>query len=240
MKLIPSVLLISFVLLLASAGTWATYSDSAISSINTLTAGTMDLFLTDGTENANAQWTMVGGAPGDSANGGDIRIHNLGSVEANHVELKFILEKYEDNNGNLGDGCISGPESDTDLSGPGDMAKDIVVDNLKYSVFNGGVVSKEIKLVYTSGKTYHYDHTYLSDTNGNGFIDLEDLSTTTFDNLPAPKALNRDKPNYNDYTQLDMALSFLDNEDPSNPQNYCQGDIINMIVEVTLNQDASQ
>lgn len=240
MKVIPSVLLISFVLLLASAGTWASFTDVETSSGNTLTAGTMDLFLTDGTKNPNAQWTMVGGAPGTPANGGDIRIHNLGSIEADHIELKFNLEKYEDNNGNIEDGCIPGPESDTDQSGTGNMAEDIVVDNMKYSVFNNGGISKEIKLVWYSGSNYHFDSNYLSDTNGNGFIDLEELSAATFDKLPAPKALNSDEPNYNDYSQLDMSLLFFDTKDPNNPQNYCQGDVINMIIEVTLNQKANQ
>ncbi|MDO9516635.1 MAG: hypothetical protein Q7J10_01160, partial [Methanosarcinaceae archaeon] len=77
------------------------------------------------------------------------------------------------------------------------------------------------------------------DTNLNGYIDLEDLENpiNTLVDLTAPISINAAGPNYIDYTQLSMAINLIDT---GVSQNEFQGDIIDMTITVTLNQDESQ
>ena len=242
MKTIYSAILsIALISLLAGAGTFAAFADSEISSGNSLTAGTFDLYLTDGNPNPNAQWTLSQGSPGDTCGGvRDITLHNVGSCAADHAEISFSLDKYEDNDGDLATGFSDGPESDTDQSGVGGMAESFVVDSMSYQFVEDGntLDDKCIDLVWYSVGSYHYNDNYLNDINGNGYIDLDDLSNTVLDDLPAPKALNGGATG-NDYSRLDMCLSFWDTDLNGN-QNDFQGDIIDMTVEVTLNQNANQ
>jgi len=235
-RTLTSLVIIGLVALMAGTGTYAWFTSTATSTGNTFTAGTLDIYLTDGQPNPNAQWCIAQGAPGESQVHNDIRIHNLGSLDGNHVEIRFDLDEYEDNDGNLTNGCAPGPDSDSNLTGTGDMASELKVETMEYTVVVGGVSTQIIDLVWYNGK-YKYNHTYLTDWNDNGYIDLDDLKLTTLDDLPAPKALDAMSPDYTDYTEFDMAVSLIDT---GFPQNDFQGDIIDMTVKVTLNQDESQ
>ena len=239
-SILSAILTIALALVLVGTGTYAYLTDTETSSDNTLTAGTFDLLLTDGNPSPNAQWTISQGAPGADPLGaeGDIRIHNLGSIEAHHIEITFYLDKYEDDNGDCDGGCTPGPESDTDQTGVGSMASALKVYDMKYREVISGSTVQTINLV-SINSGYYYNPAYLTDTNGNGYIDLADLENpiNDLDNLPKPTALNAGTPNYTDYTQFSMSISL---EDTGLPQNDFQGDIIDMTVEVTLNQDSTQ
>ncbi|ASJ11475.1 SipW-dependent-type signal peptide-containing protein [Thermococcus thioreducens] len=232
-----ALLLIGLVLTGTGYGTWAVYQDTETSTGNSVQAGTFDLYLTDTTTSADAQWTLYNAYPGINVQEeGDIRIYNNGSVEADHIEIVFELKCYEDNNGNLVDGQIAGPESDTNLTGIGEWLKEILVLSMKYSESPSNS-NPTLNLVYIDLSGYHYDGTYLTDIDGDGYITLYDLSKQVIRGLYAPPALNGGAPDGTHYTTFQMALQV---REMGYPQNDWQGDVCELIVHVGMAQDSSQ
>lgn len=236
--ILSAIFTVALVSVLVGAGTFAYYTDTEMSGDNTFTSGTMDLVLTDGQPNPNAQWTISNGAPGADVVGadGDIRIHSLGTINADNVEIAFSFDKYEDDNGDGDDGYVFGPEPDL-VDGVGKMASALKVYDMKYRVVVGGSTIETINLVHVNSG-YYFNPAYLTDTNLNGYIDLEDLEdpVNTLVDLPPSIAIDAAGPNYTDYTQLSMAINLIDT---GVSQNEFQGDIIDMTITVTLNQDES-
>ena len=218
-------------------GTWAVYHDEETSSGNYVQAGTFDLYLTDTGESADAQWVLMNAYPGSNVQEeGDIRIYNNGSIEADHVEIAFKLRCYEDNDGNISNGQVAGPESDTNLTGVGDWLKEILVLSMTYSESPSNS-NPTLDLVYIDLNGYHYDSSYLTDVDGDGYITLYDLSKQVIDDLYAPPALNGAAPDNAHYTTFQMKLQV---REMGHPQNYWQGDVCELIVYVGLAQDESQ
>ncbi len=186
-------MLLALVLALASAGTWAAYSSSATTNSDQIDSGTLTLYLTDNHPNPNGIWTTLNlqskfcypGGPGVS---GEIKIFNVGSTEADHVEISFPI----------------------DGTGVPAMAKDMVISNMQYDLHKDGTI-ESIPLVWDSGSGYD---TRLQDMNGNNVVDLDDLSKFKIDNLPAPKATYKDDP-YN-YAQFTMSLGLKKTNVPQN------------------------
>jgi len=241
--ILSAILTIALVSVLMGAGTFAYYTDTEVSGDNTLASGTMDLYLTDTILSPNAQWIIANGAPGESfSSHGDIKIFNLGSIEADHVVVDFSLTGYEDDNGNINDGVTTGPDPEPEsdpVYGVGEMARSLRVISLKYDVVDYNPLTQTTS--YTTTTLVDVDSVIIdpriTDVNGNGWVDLDDLSQTTLDDLPAPEAINLDAPDYLNYCQLDMTVYLMDTGDP---QNEFQGDVIDMTITVTLNQDPSQ
>ena len=215
-----SAIILGLTLLILGSGTYAIFHDTETSQGNYIEAGTLDLILTDGPENPNAQWIIENAYPGNGYTSGTLRIHNNGSIEADHVEIGFsacyVDEPYV--------------ESDTNESGIGNWTKEIKVDSLTYKIYIGGSVSKQVNIV--TSQTYH-----ITDIDGDGKITLYDLLNQVIDNLPSPKALDGNAPNYSDYAELQMVLSVIDT---GRPQNDWQGDTLYITVHVALAQDSSQ
>lgn len=216
MKLIPSaVLSISLVLLLASAGTWAQYIDTEKSSGNSLTAGTLDLYMTDHGPIIDREWTLTNMVPGTSYRPGQLNLYNKGTTEADHVEIAFSTVCRDP-------GYEAGANEESDiLDGASGMDSYLRVDSMAYSPFSGNPES----LVHNGVST----DPSIKDLNNNGYIDLADLNGLTLDNLPAPRA------NMQDHRDFDMTVSF----DKSAPNGY-QGDECTLTLTFTLNQDPSQ
>lgn len=70
------------------SATRAYFSDSAINSSNTFTAGTLDLKLND-SDSTSAVWALSNMAPGDAVTA-TINLKNTGSLAANHVEVSVV------------------------------------------------------------------------------------------------------------------------------------------------------
>lgn len=80
-KMLLSVLIIGVVGVLAGSATWAYFQDTEVSEDNTLTAGTLDLTLT------NAPFTLTNKQPGDSGTETQT-IQNIGSL-AGELDVTF-------------------------------------------------------------------------------------------------------------------------------------------------------
>lgn len=201
------------------AGTYAFFSDTEASVGNSAQADTMDLSISDRDEGFlqgnTATWVMANMVPGQSTVAESTILRNDGSVTADHVEIAFTHE-IDDGDPSL--------ESDTNPnSNPEDLARWMRVDFLKYD-----------------GRLYNLSPVggSFSDSNGNGFIDLDDLADPVnegaLDNLRPPRP-NFGNPNLGSTESLDMALSFH-----PNATNDIQGDTLITSVHFTLNQDPSQ
>lgn len=218
-------------------GTWAVYEDTEVSADNSITLGTLDLVLTDGIPNADGQWMLPNALPnGVIDEEGDVRIYNNGSIEADHVEIAFEISCYEDNDGNISNGIVAGPESDTNQTGIGNWLKEIVVLSMTYSETPSNS-NPTLHLVSYDLSGYSYDSNYLTDKDGDGYITLYDLSQQVITGLYAPPALDGDAPDGNYYTTFQMSLQVMEK---NGPQNYWQGDVCELIVHVALAQDSNQ
>lgn len=210
----------------AGAGTMALFSDEETIEDNRVEAGTLDLTFEDA---QSWSWELLGAKPGDARTvTQDLRFRNAGSLAADHLELELTNEAFEDDDGDPENGYTPGPESDpaTDPdTGADGMAAFVTVDELQYETSDGTkqpLVSRGAAVA--SG---------LSDTNGNGRIDLEDLAAPAnegvLDDLAAPPA------NDAGATQLTITMYL----DESTPNDY-QGDVLQTTLTAGLHQAESQ
>lgn len=214
-KAFVAIFTIALVSVMAGAGTFAYLTDVESSTGNSVEAGTFDLYLTDN-GHVDTEWTLSNMVPGKSWTGGELNLHHEGSIQADHVEIAFT-STCSDPGYESGDN----EESDT-LDGANGMSKCMKVLSMEYESSSGNMVLVE------NYPSYGWNSVYLTDTNSNGFIDLDDLEGVILDDLPAPE-LNSF---INDF-RMDICF------DVSAPNDY-QGDECTLKLEFTLNQDASQ
>jgi len=216
-KLLLSILAIFLVIGLVGAGTFAWFQDTETSTGNTFTAGTMDLKVSDWDEGfgdgVSATWTMPNMTPGVTTVGPfSVSLQNSGSIAADHVEISFSHSIDEQTNP-PGQNPV---ESDTNPNSvAADLAKWIEITSITYTDGFSGT---------------------LTDANGNGFLDLDDLTWAVnaaeggpLDNLSPPP------PNSSGTRTFQMTLKFN-----AGATNDIQGDILTTTVTFTLNQDSSQ
>lgn len=225
MKMDPMLLAVAVSVMLVGSGTFAYFTDIEQSSSNTFTAGTLDIYLTDN-GHVDGQWFIINGYPNSLPNTGELTVHNNGSIIGDHLEFSFQLRCYEDNDGNLTDGTVAGPGADTNKTGIGTWAKEILVT---YMVYEGN--QGERNIVYSTGypPSYSFDGSIIQDVDHDDVITLYDLSQQIlrFEDIPLPN-----KP-----TSLKITFQIIDT---NAPQNYWQGDVCKMTVYVALAQDSSQ
>lgn len=208
-KFLLSMLAIFLVIGLAGTGAFAWFQDTETSSGNTFIAGTFDLKVSDWNEGlgdgVSYTWTMSNMQPGVTTVGPfDVVLQNSGSIAADHVEISFSHSIND----------LPDVESDTNKnSTPGEMARWIEITSCTYTGVNFMAT--------------------LTNANGNGFLDLEDVTLSAnavaLDNLPPPP------PNSGGTRTFSMALKFN-----SGATNDIQGDTLTTTVTFTLNQDSSQ
>lgn len=236
----------------AGAGTFAFFQDQSQSSTNEVTAGTLDLSIHDG---VSLEWSVIEARPGGVSSTTDLIMENTGSLQANHIEFDFTNYELEDDDGhprNSGSWSLSpGPESDTNTvddavgkntdTGAAGMAKYIRVESMYYDPdTSGGSTSQRIYLTDSSAKPDE-GSPQLVDTNGNGFIDLDDLAAPSNEDAldgftpPAPGSTSADDSDGSKDTKLQASLRV----DGSMPNKY-QGDAVITELEITLNQDSTQ
>lgn len=200
----------------AGAGTYALFQDTEKSTGNAVQMGTMDLVLTNDdtgdqpyTDGVSGSFTLDNARPGDTFEG-NIAFKNAGTLDADHLELDFGVNETE--------GTYSGTDDDADTKdGAVGMARQVEVINFNYP--NKG------------SDSYVYEDD-LTNGNGNGFVDVDDLVNHNEDVLsrlqPAPKT--------DGHTALSIDLKWRDL--PSN--NDFQGDTLEIIVTASLHQKESQ
>jgi predicted ribosomally synthesized peptide with SipW-like signal peptide len=215
-KLAISILIAIAAIALAGTGALAYFHDTETSTNNTFTAGTLDLKLADNDENptdgVSASWTMTNMAPGESAVWShDVELSNSGTIAGDHVEITFTNEIDENED------IYPDLESETcDTNIAAEMAQWLEIVEISYY---------DVNFYSTPGHI-------LIDTNGNSFLDLDDLAdplnATALDNLAVP-------PAGHGHTTLEMDVKFN-----SGAGNDFQGDTLTTTITFTLNQDASQ
>jgi len=93
-RILISLMTVALVGALISGGIYAYFSDTETSTGNTFTAGTMDLYLTGGTQagdSVTATWTTPSDwAPGDTATG-TLTMDNVGSIDMTKVKLSVAV-----------------------------------------------------------------------------------------------------------------------------------------------------
>jgi spore coat-associated protein N len=216
-KLVISLITVVLAAGLVGTGALAYFQDTETSTDNTFTAGTLDLKLTDDndwiTDGVTASWTMENMAPGDTQTFPRmVMLSNSGSITGSHVEISFFNEIDENED------IYPDLESETsNINTPAEMAQWLEVTGMTYYMVN---------FFNTTGHI-------LTDTNGNSFIDLDDLANpanaAALDNLSPPPANN------GGMRALYMNIMFN-----SGAGNDFQGDTLITTITFTLNQDASQ
>lgn len=157
---------------MVGGGTWAYFSDTEASTENTFTAGTLDLQLTDasedGTDSETQTWVFSGMKPGDTG-GATLTVQNAGSI-AGYIDLSSI---------SVTDAEGTNPESET--SG-GNSLSDLLTVHMFFDVDGDGtfdLVDGDIdlygsSLVYAqlSGMAASYDADYSLAASSTSYITL--------------------------------------------------------------------
>jgi spore coat-associated protein N len=204
----------------------AYFSDVETSTGNTYTAGTLDLEIKDDStfdpdpwgNGVDKTWVMENMIPGVSTVTNYIALRNVGSINEDHVEISFsnTIDEETDPPG------LNPVESDSNpTSQARDLAKWLQVTSMLYS----GV---DLKTVIEAIPGY--------DVNGNGWLDLDDLSRSPviivdhgpLDDLTPPRLTGGE-------ASLHMTVKLN-----AGASNDVQGDVLTTTVTLTLNQDVSQ
>lgn len=196
----------------ASGGTLAAANQIGTGSISGDSGGPLDLEI----EAVGLGYTVQNAEPGGSGSDGfAVELSSVGSQNADHLEIDFVNSEHEDDDGNMRTGLDTGPESDP-VDGASGLAGFIEVERLEYEETSGTVTVTLADLV---------------DANGNGFLDLQDLTVA-----PNPSVLDDlDPPSVRHPTRFELRVSVH----ASLPNDY-QGDVLETDVVFTLQQAPSQ
>lgn len=181
------------------SGTIALFTDSESSTGNTFTAGNINLQLKDNDEvwgdGVTATWHATNMSPGDELNFDieQIELRNMGSIPGTTVDITVQNSVIDP----------PGPNSDTE-EGTTDMDKVMEITWMEYE--DGSV---------------HNVLSHISDVNGNGYKDLDDLEAAGVSGLGAMTGTGR----------FQMHLRFHPDAD-----NDYQGDTLVCDVIFTINQ----
>ncbi|MBU4332628.1 M73 family metallopeptidase [Patescibacteria group bacterium] len=162
-KILVSLVIISIILMIVVSATVAYFSDSETNRGNTFANGTLDLQISDQDDpwgdGVTATWVMDDMIPGDISARNSVYLRNIGSIEADHVEISVENITTDPNN------------EESDIEHP-------TIDNLDKWM--------EIIEMYYSGNNVLIG---LNDNNANGWKDLDDLESQGLNDLtPSPSA----------------------------------------------------
>lgn len=207
-------------LAMLGVGTFAWYSDAATTEESAFTSGILNLQIKDNGladpdpwgDSVNLTWVMDNMVPGETSATNTVTLRNVGTVPADHVDLRFS---------HVIDESTNPVESDTDpASDWRDLARWIEITDMVYD----GV---PLRTRCTGAAGW--------DVNGNGWLDLEDVASPPIaadsgplDALPAPEAVGGE-------VAFAMTLSFR-----PEATDDVQGDILISTVTFTLNQHRNQ
>lgn len=196
----------------ASGGTLAAASQTESGDLSSDSNGPLDLEI----ETVDLGYTIQNAEPGSSGTDGfAVELSSVGSQNADHLEIDVVNTTHEDDDGDASTGLDTGPESDP-VDGASGLARYVEVEQLEYRATSGTVTVSRADLV---------------DANGNGFVDLQDLTIS-----PNPSVLDDlDPPSARQSTRFELRVSLHE----SLPNDY-QGDVLETDVVFTLQQAASQ
>ena len=212
--------------LAVGVGSFALWSDTDASTSNTVDDGTMDLTVDGVNNNVSGSFSLDNAQPGDETSY-VFDLRNVGTTEADHVDLALSSSEAD----------TRGEPSDTELDAEldaGETASLIRVTQYEYR--------------NASGATQEDLLTGVSDNNGNGIIDLQEVQNQagSADDLNAPQA------DGGNTTQLALTLEVADDDDGNfNKGAHTAGNLtgvdedimadgVDITVEFTLNQESSQ
>ena len=145
-RILVSLSMIGAVAAIGIGATGAFFSDTATSTGNTFTAGTLDLKV-DGLENSNAKFTVTNFAPEAPAEVRSYTLHNAGTIPG-FVDLSGIAFSSAEDGCNVpetsaGDGSCAANATDGELAGLLNvkLENDITCDTIPDSVIYNGLVS---------------------------------------------------------------------------------------------------
>ncbi|KKP80350.1 MAG: hypothetical protein A2271_04715 [Candidatus Moranbacteria bacterium RIFOXYA12_FULL_35_19] len=97
-NIIKSLLVVVAVAAVAGGATWSYWSDTVTSSENSFASGTMELEINDNLSaaTASAVFNVTGLYPGADIPEQNFKIENIGSVNANHIDLTVTLDVDND------------------------------------------------------------------------------------------------------------------------------------------------
>jgi predicted ribosomally synthesized peptide with SipW-like signal peptide len=126
-----SIMTIAMVTTIIGGGIYASFYDTEASSQNAFTAGTLNLILTDasddGTESETETWVFPAMVPGDSGGGDRLTINNSGSI-AGYLDLSNITITNAENYDANTDEAEATDDADTsDATGGGEMGANLLV-----------------------------------------------------------------------------------------------------------------
>ena len=141
-KMLLSLLVIGVVSVSAGAGTWAYFSDTETSEGNSFTAGTLDLVLTDatndGTDSETLTWVAGNMAPGEDGSA-TMTVTNVGTLAGN-LDISSIV---------VTNAPGTTPESeDTSVSENGELGANLNVD-MFFDTNNDGVKDATETTIYS-------------------------------------------------------------------------------------------
>jgi len=206
---------------MAGTGVYAFFSDTETTSINTFTAGTLDLKLSHSsagpwTDGIAETWTLSNMKPGDECPPGTVFFKNFGSVSSRTMEITCRYVVIEE---------TPVTESDTDPNTdlhPDEMAKYMTITMIRYR-------NDQVDINCLTGYDSYFGQTKndwkITDANGDGKISLYELKIDPLINLPSPDL----EPNKE--TQLDMRVKF-----DETAGNDFQGDCLDLEMMFTLHQ----
>jgi predicted ribosomally synthesized peptide with SipW-like signal peptide len=214
--------------LAVGVGSWALWSDTDASTSNTVNDGTMDLAINGSNNDVSGSFSLTDSQPGDNTSQTFV-LENDGTTEADHVEIALSSSENDSES----------EPADTELNAEldaGETASLIRVTQYEYRN-NAGVTQEDLLTGVND-----------SNGNGNGIIDLQDVQNQagSADDLNAPQA------NPGNTTQLALTLEVADDDDGNfikggnttgsltGVDEDIMGDGVDITVEFTLNQEASQ
>ncbi|GKZ12808.1 CalY family protein [Haladaptatus sp. T7] len=211
--------------ILAGVGTWAFWSDTDSSTGNTVEAGTMDLAINGSANGTTEDFNLINAQPGDQVDH-TYALTNEGSTEADHLEIGF---NYTEND-------LRAEPNDSELANElnaSETASLIRVQAMQYENPQGTVLNDIT--------------TNVTDTNGNGYVDLQEVNEQTgvLDNLQAPA------PNGSSTTYFTLDLEVANDNaaywtgadttgNLTGADEDVMADGVDIAVNFTLNQDSSQ
>ena len=214
---------------LATGGTYSYFADTDETNQNTVEAGSLDVVLDETNGEHSSSFTIGSsgdGKPTDSATH-NFSIENGGSLSADHLQVTFTAKEVASEPAEPSDSDINA-ELNAD-----ETASLIEVNRLEYQNGSGATLKDILGAV--------------TDANGNGIKDLQDVidQAATQDDLTPPAANRGNKTHLvvevaiaNDdsagFTSGNTAGSLTGNDED------IMADGAEIIIEFTLNQDASQ
>jgi predicted ribosomally synthesized peptide with SipW-like signal peptide len=176
-KMLLSLLVIGVVSVSAGAGTWAYFSDTEMSTDNTFTAGTLDLDLSDGTDDGTDSetltWVAGNMAPGDVAASATMTVTNVGTLAGN-LDISDIDV--------LNDPGTTPESEDISVSEDGELGANLIID-MFFDTNNDGVNDASETTIYTGaldGIAASYDLDEGIAASGVTYITINyDLPSTT-------------------------------------------------------------